>query len=86
MFDADDETRRQFALDAASRLLPAITDESWPGHSALPFWKKYEPRLRPCSEDGTLVNYVKEHQILPPFGMSATDHGDIRRVGAAVES
>ena len=57
--DAADSYRSEFALIEASKLLPAITEESWPGHSALPHWRYYQHRLRPGS--GSLADYVDMH-------------------------
>ena len=61
--DVEDD---EFAFLAAARLLPQLTQTTWPDHSTLPHWSRFERLLRSITVYGTLAEFVREnHMPLP---------------------
>ena len=55
---ADEKLRSRHALVSSVKLLPAITDASWPGHRELPHWQEYESAVRECDSSDGLRNFI----------------------------
>ena len=61
--DVEDD---EFVFLAAARLLPQLTQRTWPDHSTLPHWSRFERLLRSNTVHGTLAEFVREnHMPLP---------------------
>ena len=59
-------SKDDWVFTAVARLLPPITNESFPDHQTLPRWYRLQDQLRYLKVHGTLAQYVAERHIPPP--------------------
>ena len=63
-----DEECRRFAFLAAAKLLPCITDVTWPGHDKLPKWASLKNDYEAVRPKGMLHTFMSSHPKRLPGG------------------